>query len=58
MGGAVVAELQRSLGAGRLAAAETPIVRTLLIKFGRETGVQELIGRALARPICLVTTDC
>jgi putative heme-binding domain-containing protein len=48
--GPVVAELQRSLGAGRLAAAEIPTVRTLLVKFGREVGIQEIIGRALARP--------
>lgn len=48
--GDVVAQLQRRLAAGRLTIEQSGIARELVVKFGRDAGVQELAGRALTRP--------
>jgi putative membrane-bound dehydrogenase-like protein len=48
--GAVAGALDRRLTSGVLTAAQAPVVRELVVRFGRETDVQAVAGRALARP--------
>jgi putative heme-binding domain-containing protein len=47
--GAVASALERRLAAGRLDAAQSAIVRDLILRFGRDAGVQMQVGTALAR---------
>ena len=47
---AVAADLRRRVGGGSLTADQAGVVRELVIRFGRDAGVQELVGETLSRP--------
>ncbi len=47
--GAVHAALERRLATGRLTDSQAAVVRELLVRFGRDEGVQAAAGRALGR---------
>jgi putative heme-binding domain-containing protein len=47
---AVATELARRLDGRPQSAEQLAVTRELLIRFGRDTGVQDLVGRVLARP--------